>query len=60
MRSNAWAEWGLVVAAVFLLAALHRVELIPVIAPIALLIGYVVSLFGQDQHSGSVKYGVRK
>ena len=61
MRSdNNWSEWGLVVAAVLLLAAFHRAELIPVITPVALFIGYVVTLVSQSGPSSSVKYGARK
>lgn len=59
-NKNTWAEWGLVVAAVFFLAATHRVELISVVAPVALLIGYAISIFAPDENSTSVKYGVKK
>lgn len=38
-----WTEWALIPAAVLLLAAIHRLDLLAIVVPVALLAAYAVS-----------------
>lgn len=47
-----WTEWVLVPLAVLLLAACHRLELLAIVVPIAILAAYAVSRsFANDNSS---------
>jgi len=38
-----WTEWVVIPTAVFVLAAFHRLELLVIIVPVAVLAGYTLS-----------------
>jgi hypothetical protein len=39
-----WAQWSLVLTAVALLTALHRLDLLAIVAPLAVVVGYAITL----------------
>jgi hypothetical protein len=47
-----WAQWTLVLAAVILLAAMQRLDLLAVIAPLAIVVSYAITLANRDTNSG--------
>ncbi|HEY8669965.1 MAG TPA: hypothetical protein VIL63_03925 [Terriglobales bacterium] len=47
-----WAQWTLVLAAVILLAAMQRLDLLAVIAPLAIAVSYAITLANRDTDSG--------
>jgi hypothetical protein len=46
-----WAQWTLVFAAVILLAAMQRLDLLAVIAPVAIVVSYAITLANPDTNS---------
>jgi hypothetical protein len=43
LQISDWTEWVLIPTAVFVLAAFHRLELLVIIVPVAVLAGYTLS-----------------
>ena len=46
-----WGEWGLVLAAVLLLTTLHRLDLLVIVAPLAIVVGYAITLANSGSNS---------
>lgn len=55
LQISDWTEWVLIPMAVLLLAALHRLDLLVIIVPIAVLTGYALSAALADDNSSQRK-----
>lgn len=55
LQISDWTEWVLIPMAVLLLAALHRLDLLVIIVPIAVLTGYALSAALADGNSSQRK-----
>lgn len=53
------AQWTLVLAAVILLAVMQRLDLLAVIAPLAIAVGYATTLANRDTNPDRRNIGIR-
>jgi hypothetical protein len=50
-----WAQWSLVLTAVALLTALHRLDLLAIVAPLAVGVGYAITIAKRRANSSGFR-----
>ena len=49
---TSWAQWALIAAAILLLTTLRRLDLLAIVAPLAVAVGYATTLGKSKSDSG--------